>query len=553
MMPQCPKPSCHQVMHDLWKTNPSEYSSSKMYKKGFAHTNNIINGGLECRSNTSEAFKTKVTLRSNLYIHYLELLGLSQSQIDQENIGDYSTLCYTSSSNTMQDYASCDVQQSGPVCSEPSLGTDQTICGNTVTLDAGVSLGTGETIKWYKNDNLISGANSITYQATSSGTYKAKITSTGCSRFDVITLTPGGNLQASSTNGGKYCANGPTTSVKINVTGGAGFYNFYKNSSGGDLVGSGSSLEVSGKDVAKGSSHTYYVEEGGSESILGLTEAEKPTENSSHISIESDLDWNNYNQVFTVYSKTTLNSIDFFFYYEKDQVHTLNVNIYKSGTNTIVVSKTLEYPNWGSANWSGINTVDLDFELEPGTYQLSTIGSKIRIWQSVLSGKNFPYSTWKVDGVVSLDGAVKDGTISPIHQNVNQGTFNWRFSSGSSAGCGRFPVTVTHEDCDDSGNNDSDNGGDGENSVENIITQTLNIYPNPASESVNVAFEMNTADDIQVAIYNAVGVLVNTSQLVNTKGDQLVNFDASNMSGGLYFVRLNSSTGSITKTISIVK
>jgi hypothetical protein len=41
MMPQCPKPSCHQVMHDLFDSQSSTYTSSLMYKKGFAHTNNI--------------------------------------------------------------------------------------------------------------------------------------------------------------------------------------------------------------------------------------------------------------------------------------------------------------------------------------------------------------------------------------------------------------------------------------------------------------------------------------------------------------------------------
>ena len=545
MMPQCPKPSCHQVMQNLWKTNPGEYSANKMFKKGFAHTNNIINGGLECRSNTSAAFKEKVTLRSNLYKHYLGLLGVSQSQIDQENTGDYSTQCFTSKSNTMQDYASCDVQKSGPICSEPSLGTDQTICGNPVLLDAGVSLETGEKIKWYKNDNLISSAKSKTYQATSSGTYKAEITSTGCSRFDVITLTPGGNLQASPTNDGKYCTNGPTTSVKINVSGGAGFYNFYKNSSGGDPVGSGGSLEVSGNDVAKGSSHTYYVEEGGAESVLGLSE--KTTEdNSAATDITLDLGWNNYNQLFTVYSKTTLKSIDFHFSYIKDQEHSLHVKIYKSGTKELVASKLIKYKDYGSANWSDMNTIDLNIELEPGAYELSTIESKMLIWQTVLAKGSFEYDKWKVDGIVSLDGAISPGNRGwGIVKNVNQGTFNWRFSSGSSDGCGRFPVTVTHDDCA------LDNNGT--TSTENIINKTLSIYPNPASNLVNISYEMNTFDNIKIEIYNAVGLLMKTKLLTNTNGIQTVNFNSSDMAEGIYFIKLNSSNGNHTKTVSIIK
>lgn len=109
MMPQCPKPSCHQAMHELWQASTGEYTSTKMYKKGFAHTNNIINGGLECRSGSTAAFTEKVVLRSELYKFYLNILGLNSAQIAQENTLDYTTLCYVSANDAMQDYVNCQV------------------------------------------------------------------------------------------------------------------------------------------------------------------------------------------------------------------------------------------------------------------------------------------------------------------------------------------------------------------------------------------------------------------------------------------------------------
>lgn len=111
MMPQCPKPSCHQVMHDQW-LHDSAYSSTKMYYKGFAHTNNIINGGLECRSYSSSAFTQKVVLRSKLYKYYLGIMGFNSSGISREDSLGYSTLCYSSPSNAMQDYVNCKVDKS---------------------------------------------------------------------------------------------------------------------------------------------------------------------------------------------------------------------------------------------------------------------------------------------------------------------------------------------------------------------------------------------------------------------------------------------------------
>ena len=109
MMPQCPKPSCHQAMHNLLAPQSGVYTSSKMYKKGFAHTNNIINGGLECRNTSSAAFTQKVVLRSEIYKYYLAILGFNTAEIASEDSGDYSTLCYESTSNAMQDYLSCSV------------------------------------------------------------------------------------------------------------------------------------------------------------------------------------------------------------------------------------------------------------------------------------------------------------------------------------------------------------------------------------------------------------------------------------------------------------
>lgn len=109
MMPQCPKPSCHQVMHDQWLPQTAAYAASKMYQRGFAHTNNIINGGLECRSASSTAFTDKVVLRSGLYKYYLGLMGVSQGQIAAEDSGQYTTLCFDGPTQAMENYLNCDL------------------------------------------------------------------------------------------------------------------------------------------------------------------------------------------------------------------------------------------------------------------------------------------------------------------------------------------------------------------------------------------------------------------------------------------------------------
>lgn len=109
MMPQCPKPSCHQVMHGRWVPQTGAYSAGKMYQQGFAHTNNIINGGLECRTTSTPAFTEKVVLRSGLYKYYLDLMGFPAAEIAAEDSGNFTTTCYDSSGQAMENYLQCDV------------------------------------------------------------------------------------------------------------------------------------------------------------------------------------------------------------------------------------------------------------------------------------------------------------------------------------------------------------------------------------------------------------------------------------------------------------
>ena len=184
MTPQCPKPSCHQVMQEIYDESATSYSSALMAKKGFLHTVNIINGDVECRSTGN----TKPLLRSKLYKHYMGLIGFTSSEIDNEDLGDYATLC--NSGGTMVKYTSCDFQNVVVNnCSAPALGVDKELSGGTASLDANITLKDGETIAWYKDDVLISGATGTTYTATETGTYKAVVTGADCTKEDAIIIS----------------------------------------------------------------------------------------------------------------------------------------------------------------------------------------------------------------------------------------------------------------------------------------------------------------------------------------------------------------------------
>lgn len=216
MTPQCPKPSCHQVMQEIYDESATSYSKAKMSKKGFLHTVNIINGSVECHDGAWDS--AKPVLRSKLYRYYMSLIGFTSTEISNEDMGDYSTLCNESGSN-MQAYTSCDFQNVVVNnCSAPDLGADKELSGGQASLDANITLKNGETIAWYKDGVLISGATNTTYTATEAGTYKAVVTGTDCTREDIIVISEEVFICSQPNLGADKELSGGTASLDANIT-----------------------------------------------------------------------------------------------------------------------------------------------------------------------------------------------------------------------------------------------------------------------------------------------------------------------------------------------
>ena len=86
----------------------------------------------------------------------MKKLGFSSTEVANENSGDYSTICASNSSGVMTNYTSCAFKNKNiSNCSSPSLGGDQSFCTASITIDAGVTLKSGESISWYKDNKCI--------------------------------------------------------------------------------------------------------------------------------------------------------------------------------------------------------------------------------------------------------------------------------------------------------------------------------------------------------------------------------------------------------------
>jgi Secretion system C-terminal sorting domain/Sortilin, neurotensin receptor 3, len=84
-------------------------------------------------------------------------------------------------------------------------------------------------------------------------------------------------------------------------------------------------------------------------------------------------------------------------------------------------------------------------------------------------------------------------------------------------------------------------------SVTDFEINDLKIYPNPASSEVNIKW--NKSEDVSVRIYNTLGKLMYYGKSVNLMNG--VNIDVSSFDSGMYFVKLNSTKGEITKKLTL--
>ncbi|MFP4845551.1 VPS10 domain-containing protein [Winogradskyella sp. PE311] len=84
-------------------------------------------------------------------------------------------------------------------------------------------------------------------------------------------------------------------------------------------------------------------------------------------------------------------------------------------------------------------------------------------------------------------------------------------------------------------------------SVNNFEFIDLKMYPNPANSEVNLKW--NKSEEVSVRIYNTVGKLMFYGKDINLLNETKI--DISSFSTGVYFVKLNSSIGEVTKKLII--
>jgi hypothetical protein len=90
--------------------------------------------------------------------------------------------------------------------------------------------------------------------------------------------------------------------------------------------------------------------------------------------------------------------------------------------------------------------------------------------------------------------------------------------------------------------------------VNSIQQQSFNLsnYPNPFNGATTIEYTLLGSENVSMQVYDLTGRVIRT--LVNENqvaGTYEVNFDASDLQAGLYFVRFSTHTGSATLKIVV--
>lgn len=87
---------------------------------------------------------------------------------------------------------------------------------------------------------------------------------------------------------------------------------------------------------------------------------------------------------------------------------------------------------------------------------------------------------------------------------------------------------------------------------EEIIRHALNsvnIYPNPTTENINIKLFLNKPSEIQVNVFNQSGQLITTNLSDELAGEQIIKLNISNLPKGVYFLQVISASQTINKKL----
>ena len=142
------------------------------------------------------------------------------------------------------------------------------------------------------------------------------------------------------------------------------------------------------------------------------------------------------------------------------------------------------------------------------------------------------------DGTGALNGSVFDASASSVTFNM---TYDFHYIIEATADCvaDTATISITVDSCKGSG------------IMENLLSRSLEIYPNPTSRDVNISFETRGSEDAQIQIMDFSGKVIYTQKATNLNGRYDDELSLKHLAKGTYLLRVES--GNLKAIRRIVK
>ncbi|MFN8310895.1 MAG: T9SS type A sorting domain-containing protein [Chitinophagales bacterium] len=92
----------------------------------------------------------------------------------------------------------------------------------------------------------------------------------------------------------------------------------------------------------------------------------------------------------------------------------------------------------------------------------------------------------------------------------------------------------------------------GPNGIANIIEKaSVNVYPNPVSEKLNVQFTLKEAANVSLKLHSLNGALIKEAAIEAVSGNNHTTFDLNDVQAGNYVLQIVSANGTICKNVVV--
>jgi hypothetical protein len=231
------------------------------------------------------------------------------------------------------------------------------------------------------------------------------------------------------------------------------------------------------------------------------------------------------------------------------------INCFGACTGTMIVSVTGGNPSYTYSWAPGGQTTATITNQCAGTYTVTSTDSLGCTTASTVTLTQPSQLTATASHTDETSAPANDGTATATASGGSPGyTYSWAPSGGTNAtatglDAGTYTCTIT----DAAGCTTTVTVTVGTQigiDPVNVTPMSVNLFPNPAQEHVDIAVTLSQKANVQVELYNIVGEKMDAMDFANVNAVNRA-YDVSHLANGVYFFRITSGNDAVTKKITV--